>query len=153
MKKFLFLISLFVIASVFSGCDKDKDDDDVSIVGTWEYSRSTVTGGGRSQEIKDDELKGITITFNADGTLASSDGDAGIYNVKGNSLSMSGTDIDGNTYLMEPGVTFTEDGYVITIKSQTCSVSNNILEIKIETETTFGTQKIQITTSTFYKKI
>lgn len=99
MRKTIFAFASVLIILVSFGCNKDKDDNKVSIVGTWTLqSQTTKSYVGTSTDPTDTDnydpsTDGVsTVTFNADGTLTSvSDGetDNGTYTYDANNKKLT----------------------------------------------------------------
>ncbi len=73
----LFLLAMMAMVIAFSGCSKD-DDDDFSIVGTWQQESFEMAvdfgvPGVDDMVLADDEGDDVTITFNDDGTGSATD--------------------------------------------------------------------------------
>lgn len=87
-KKFLCasLFGMFMLAIVFSGCEKNDDEKDntaKSVVGTWKYVKhENIYDGGVKEEM--DATDGWLFTFQEDGTYEE-------YSIKAPSYRLSGT--------------------------------------------------------------
>lgn len=97
----LFLLAMMAMVIAFSGCSKD-DDDDFSIVGTWQQETFEMAvnfgiPGVDDMVIADDEGEDVTITFNEDGTGSATDSegtDAFTWTLSGDVLTISDNEMD-----------------------------------------------------------
>ena len=96
----LLLFAFAAMAIAFGGCSKD-DDDDFSIVGTWQQESFSLTvdfgiPGMDPMVIDEDDDEDVTITFNDDGTGYSSDSEGTEsfnWTLSGNQLTISDVDM------------------------------------------------------------
>ncbi len=97
----LLLLAMMAFVVAFSGCSKD-DDDDFSIVGTWQQESFEMAvnfgiPGVDDMILFEDEDEDVTITFNEDGTGSVSDSDGTepfTWNLSGNVLTISDNDMN-----------------------------------------------------------
>lgn len=97
----LFLLAMMAMVIAFSGCSKD-DDDDFSIVGTWQQESFEMAvnfgvPGVDDMVFADDEGEDVTITFNEDGTGSATDSDGTdsfTWTLSGDVLTISDNEMD-----------------------------------------------------------
>lgn len=102
MKKTQFmLLAMMAFIIAFSGCSKD-DDDDFSIVGTWQQESLQMAvdfgvPGVDDMVIDEQEGEDVTITFNEDGTGSATDSEgteAFTWSLTGDVLTISDNEMD-----------------------------------------------------------
>lgn len=161
MRKELFFIGMLVIASLFAGCSKDKEEN--PLIGTWESDIVTETFYGRSSS---QNIKGLeTFTFYADKKVKYSATQPqpytleGTYTTQGSSISMTFS-IPGSeqSFVYGPGQTFeislvTGESTLAEVTEQTYLVNGNNLTIESTADVEFSSMKTTYAVKTVYKRI
>jgi hypothetical protein len=162
MRKALFFIGMLVIASLFAGCSKDKDEN--LPVGTWESDIATVTYRGYPvpHNVKGKEI----FTFYADKKVewyVANDSYTyeGTYTTNGSSITMTFTYGLGQSFLYGPGRTFeltdvsSKESTIATVTKQTYQVKGNNLTIESIADAEFPALNLKTTyeVKTTYKRI
>jgi hypothetical protein len=159
MKKLLFFIGTFIIASLFAGCSKD-DEKENPLIGTWESDTVTTTlrESSKSHSIKGQEI----FIFHANKIVEFTDvslnyANEGTYTTKGNSINFTFANkvigrLTISDFSLGQGFTITipsEGDADATVTEKTYSVNGDKLVIETTAKITFSLENI----TTYVEKV
>jgi len=161
MRKQLFFITVLVIASLFAGCSKEKEED--PLIGTWESDIFTDTWFGRSTSynVKGQDIftfyadKRVEWRYNISGSYIEVEG---TYTTQGSSLTMyfpiQGSDqlfVHGPGQTLEITLVATGESTFANVTEQTYLVNGDNLTIESTADVPF--LKTTLMTKTVYKRV